>query len=46
MQRPKPFDQPFMLSLTQALGIDSNAFVDGTTPLPATTTVDYVRIWK
>ena len=45
MQRPKPFDQPFMLSLTQALGIEGNAF-DGSTPLPATTTVDYVRIWK
>jgi beta-glucanase (GH16 family) len=43
---PAPFDQPFMISLTQALGIDSNAFVPGVTPLPATTTVDYVRVWK
>jgi beta-glucanase (GH16 family) len=41
-----PFDQPFFLALTQALGIGSNAYVDGTTPLPATTEVDYVRIWK
>jgi beta-glucanase (GH16 family) len=43
---PAPFDQPFFIALTQALGIGSNAFVDGTTPLPATTEVDYVRIWK
>jgi beta-glucanase (GH16 family) len=46
LQPPAPFDQPFMISLTQALGIDSNAFVPGSTPLPATTTVDYVRVWK
>jgi beta-glucanase (GH16 family) len=41
-----PFDQPFFIALTQMLGIGNNAFVDGTTPLPATTSVDYVRIWK
>lgn len=41
-----PFDQPFFLALTQALGVGSNAYVDGSTPLPATTEVDYVRIWK
>jgi beta-glucanase (GH16 family) len=41
-----PFDQPFFMALTQALGVGTNAFVDGTTPLPATTEVDYVRIWK
>jgi beta-glucanase (GH16 family) len=41
-----PFDQPFFLALTQALGVGGNAFVDGTTPLPATTEVDYVRIWQ
>lgn len=41
-----PFDQPFFVALTQALGIGSNAFVDGTTPLPATTEIDYVRIWR
>jgi hypothetical protein len=34
------------MALTQALGIGGNAFVDGKTPLPATTEVDYVRIWK
>jgi beta-glucanase (GH16 family) len=42
---PQPFDQPFMIALTQALGIGENAF-DGNTPLPATTVVDYVRVWK
>lgn len=41
-----PFDQPFFLALTQALGVGGNAFVDGKTPLPATTEVDYVRVWK
>ena len=41
-----PFDQPFFMALTQALGVGTNAFVDGTTPLPATTEVDYVRIWQ
>ena len=42
-----PFDQPFFLVLTQALGFGpTNNYVDGTTPLPATTTVDYVHIWK
>jgi beta-glucanase (GH16 family) len=44
--KPKPFDSPFFLSLTQALGIGTNAFVAGTTPLPATTKVDYVRVWS
>jgi hypothetical protein len=43
---PAPFDQPFFLALTQMLGVGSNVFVDGTTPLPANTEVDYVRIWK
>jgi len=40
-----PFDQPFFIALTQALGIGSNA-PTASTPLPATTQVDYVRIWK
>jgi beta-glucanase (GH16 family) len=43
---PQPFDQPFIISLTQALGIGGNAFDPATTPLPATTVVDYVRVWK
>jgi beta-glucanase (GH16 family) len=41
-----PFDQPFFIALTQALGVGANAFDAGKTPLPATTDVDYVRIWK
>ncbi|WP_028652408.1 glycoside hydrolase family 16 protein [Nocardioides halotolerans] len=41
----QPFDQPFTLNLTQALGVGSNAFGEQT-PLPATTTVDYVRVWS
>ena len=40
-----PFDQPFFLALTQGLGVDANA-VTAKTPLPATTSVDYVRVWK
>lgn len=43
---PSPFDQPFMLALTQSLGAAGNYYVDGTTPLPATTEVDWVRVWK
>jgi beta-glucanase (GH16 family) len=45
MVKPAPFDQPFMVALTQALGIGTNAF-STTTKLPATTSVDYVRVWK
>jgi beta-glucanase (GH16 family) len=44
--KPQPFDQPFMIALTQALGLGKNAFDPATTPLPATTNVDYVRVWK
>ena len=43
---PEPFNQPFFVALTQALGINTNVFVPGTTPLPATTQVDWVRVWK
>jgi hypothetical protein len=42
---PAPFNQPFYICLTQALGIGSNLFILGATPLPATTSVDWVRIW-
>lgn len=43
----QPFDSPFFLVLTQALGFGpTNTFDPATTPLPATTTVDYVHIWK
>ena len=42
---PAPFDQPFFIALTQALGVGTNA-VNPSTPLPATTKVDWVRAWK
>jgi beta-glucanase (GH16 family) len=42
----QPFDQPFILALTQALGVGGNAFDPATTPLPATTEIDYVRVWR
>lgn len=40
-----PFDQPFFVALTQALGVGANAFNARVTPLPATTSIDYVRVW-
>jgi beta-glucanase (GH16 family) len=43
---PQPFDQPFFIALTQALGVGENAFDPSTTPLPATTEIDYVRVWQ
>jgi beta-glucanase (GH16 family) len=43
---PAPFNRPFYLILTQSLGIKENALISGKTPLPASTTVDYVRVWK
>jgi beta-glucanase (GH16 family) len=42
---PQPFDSPFFLNLTQALGIATNNFNPYTTPLPATTEIQYVRAW-
>jgi hypothetical protein len=44
--KPQPFDQPFIVALTQALGLGANGFDPATTPLPATTEVDYVHVWK
>jgi len=43
---PEPFNQPFFIALTQALGVNTNAFNPSSTPLPATTSIDYVRVWK
>jgi beta-glucanase (GH16 family) len=42
----EPFDQPFFIALTQALGVGTNAFSSPTTPLPATTQIDWVRAWS
>ena len=41
---PAPFNQPFFIALTQALGIGFNT-PTANTPLPATTQIDYVRAW-
>jgi beta-glucanase (GH16 family) len=46
LTHPAPFDQPFFLNITQALGVGKNLFDPATTPLPATTQVDYVRAWQ
>jgi hypothetical protein len=44
---PGPFDKPFMVSLTQALGaLGTGNAVNDQTPLPATATVDYVKVWE
>ncbi len=44
---PAPFNQPFFLAFTQALGMDSSdSFQPGTTQLPATTKIDWVRVWQ
>lgn len=37
--------QPFLIALTQALGIGGNANTRAT-PLPGTTRIDYVRVWR
>ena len=46
LKAPQPFDLPFFITLTQALGVYPNTFNANTTPLPATTKVDYVRVWR
>ncbi|HET7735686.1 MAG TPA: glycoside hydrolase family 16 protein [Nocardioidaceae bacterium] len=46
LQRPAPFDHPYAINLTQALGIGHNPFSPSRTELPATMRVDYVRVWK
>lgn len=40
-----PFDQPFFLMLTQALGTGTNVFDPSRTQLPATMEIDWVRAW-
>jgi beta-glucanase (GH16 family) len=46
LSSPAPFNQAFFLALTQALGSTTDAYVPGTTQLPATTLVNWVRAWK
>jgi beta-glucanase (GH16 family) len=43
---PAPFDQNFVIALTQALGVGTDAFNPTRTKLPATTLIDYVRVWS
>jgi beta-glucanase (GH16 family) len=42
----EPFNQPFFINLTQALGLGSNQFSSTLTPLPATTEIKFVRVWQ
>jgi beta-glucanase (GH16 family) len=46
--KPQPFDHPFFVALDQSFGHSAtgNPFDPERTPLPATTEVDYVRVWK
>jgi beta-glucanase (GH16 family) len=46
LSHPQPFDQPFFINLTQGFGVLGNSFDVFQTPLPASTDVDYVRVWK
>jgi beta-glucanase (GH16 family) len=46
LTKPMPFDSPFVILLTQGFGMGGNSFDPAITPLPATTEVDYVRVWK
>ncbi|MFL6022101.1 MAG: family 16 glycosylhydrolase [Marmoricola sp.] len=41
-----PFDKPFFLALTQAMGTTGNEYDPNVVPDKVTTQVDYVRIWK
>lgn len=45
---PQPFNKTFYINLSSGLGVrgSNNDYVEGTTPLPATTQIDYVRVWK
>jgi len=44
-QKPDPFNMPFYINLTTELGINTNQF-NGTAPLPAETSIDWVRAWS
>ena len=41
-----PFDKPFFIALTQALGLFGVNAVTARTPMPATTQIDWVRAWS
>jgi beta-glucanase (GH16 family) len=44
-QPPAPFDGPFFLNLMQGFGVGTGNAYRTETPIPATTQVDYVRVW-
>lgn len=44
--RSAPFNKPFVLYLTQVLGTKNNPVKPGVTPLPLTTEIDWVHIWR
>jgi beta-glucanase (GH16 family) len=49
LSSPAPFNQPFFLALSQALGVavpGSDNATTASTPIPASTQIDYVRVWK
>ena len=48
LQAPKPFDQPYFMAMNQSLGVAGtvNAYDPNRTPLPATTEVDHVKVWR
>jgi beta-glucanase (GH16 family) len=39
------FQKPYIVALTQLMGVGGNAYT-GQAPLPATMTIDYVRVWQ
>jgi beta-glucanase (GH16 family) len=45
LTKPAPFNMPFFMCLTAAMGLYTNAPVAGT-QLPATSNIDYVRVWS
>jgi beta-glucanase (GH16 family) len=43
--KPEPFNLPFFINLTEALGVGVNS-PTAATPLPATMQIDWVRVWR
>ena len=41
----RAFRKPYIVALTQLLGVAGNEY-DGRVPLPATMTIDYVKVWE
>jgi beta-glucanase (GH16 family) len=47
LTKPAPFDHPFMVAVTQGLGVTGNRLDPAAPPaFPSTLQVDYVRVWK